>query len=1355
MSEKIEPIIANAKRQAIGPQRGYSYQAWQTVYQWITLDRDEILFLEGGEDIDILTQAEATTVQVKDTAAAITLNNGDVLDAIAHFWEHQENNTDRTIWFHFLTTSQRGLEKDKPFGDVKGLDYWDSAKRDGVDLSGVRTFLRSKTELPADLLNFLNTASDGELREKFVQRIVWDTDSESQAYLKTLIEERLIEFGSRVHSLPASESQKVLPHLFERVWEVVGREHDRSLNYSDFARLFEEATSQSVPSSEIKYLRRVVESMRQVGFGAVAPDIASVGLTTLQVSDLSVIPLSQRLVQRRALVEDLKSRLERNGLVVLRGSTSVGKSTLAVLVATEFSDDSKWQRLDFRGSQPELIRDRLIFAASDGQTRGNYLLDDLNFDQRSEVYENALAALIYVVRKRGGKIIITTQGELPARIHLLFDLPEDCSYDVPLFTEEEIRDLAEKYGCSPDTILDGWVRLIVANTGGHPLLAHAEIKNLQLAGWPKPTLKDLSTPKSVQEIRREVRRRLQDLLPSEAARTLAYRLSIFVGYFRKSSALYLGEYPSPLSNAGEAFDLLVGPWVERISENYYRLSPLLAGSADDMLPGGANELHQYAAVSYLRDKSWTPQELWGVLFHGLLGEAMPALVVALAASMQVETKDWPAVSRQLEFLGFMKMSPKEKMFQQDEFLSLMLRWLQFRVAAEVKPIEMAPIVVERWAEEVERFDGKNAYPGSEVLARFSFANLTLISVNVALPMGRVVKNLAMTLSALQEGLERKHQSALLEQTFGNYADLWGDKQFYFVVAATRCKTAEALSEFISELDGLSVEEGRAIWGKLGDDDHLAMLFIDSAWLSETKLSSPNWAKCLTTFDLVIRLALDHNCTSLVAAAYRAKAIVFREYLEDSTKAHEALDEGKDQLKSDHLILRDYRAKIFSLDKDFDKAISIWNSIEPALEGNGNPSRIFTYRDAEIAAAALNDWESVAQWAVKAEAAARSASFKASLVIGFHADHAFALWMTGDRDKSISVFVETFNMLVGLGNIEDDSDAYLLRRKLSHVVAWIKQEIKGGDKVAKPPAAWFSDPESIVDKTQETDPEENVWYHLAEFEYAFMAGNAAFTRFEETASKKPLQQAALAKLRLGHAIRKQSAQAELITELADFNAKLSEFGEFFGRTAPDSKSYSELVQPFLFACLVVAYGTGNKPGLAVIDEWGESARRLNLRSPALENWLDMLKRWVQADESELASAMRNSEEKTEIRILASLLLTAREDTSAENLFYADVVLLTTPNIFGVWGTDIEPFLSQLMCEAWSRATQNQRFALRSPNLTVPAINSACHFPTNGFSKAAKIVIAARNAVQTKLDDSLLSKLIEMSGEIEHAGSADAT
>jgi hypothetical protein len=59
MSENVvNPIVADPQRQAIGPQSGYSYQAWQNVYQWITLKSEETLFLEGGEDIDVLKRAK-------------------------------------------------------------------------------------------------------------------------------------------------------------------------------------------------------------------------------------------------------------------------------------------------------------------------------------------------------------------------------------------------------------------------------------------------------------------------------------------------------------------------------------------------------------------------------------------------------------------------------------------------------------------------------------------------------------------------------------------------------------------------------------------------------------------------------------------------------------------------------------------------------------------------------------------------------------------------------------------------------------------------------------------------------------------------------------------------------------------------------------------------------------------------------------------------------------------------------------------------------------------------------------------------------------------------------------------------
>lgn len=1336
---EVPPLNADPARQAIGPQRGYRYQAWQSVYQWVTLKPHETLFLEGAEDIDRLQREEATTIQVKETSAVITLNSGDVVAAIDHFWEHQTNNRNRTVDFHFLTTSSRGYEQSKPFREVKGLDFWDAAKRTDAGITPLREFLKTKTEFPTGLLQFLNLASDHELREKLVRRIVWDTDSDSQSYLRKVIEDHLVEVGYRTHSLPASDAKKVLPHLFTRVWDVVCDEEIRQLNYSDFLRLFEEVTTPST-SAIVRLAAQIVQRGNPASLAQ-----GSGGLNLIESTyDLLSSPL-ERLTQRTFVVEHLQPILAAHGFLFLRGSTSVGKSTLAKLVIAQ--SGSQWQQLNFRGATAAEIRDRLAFAAltanDDAARPRDYLIDDLNFDV-PDLYENEFAALIYVVRQRGGRIVVTSQGELPSRVRLLFDFPEVSSYDVPLLTEGEIQELAQLYGCLPGKKLESWSKLIFANTGGHPLLAHAEIKNLQFDGWPNPTVVNLTPPETVKDIRREARRRFRDLLPSEDARTLAYRLSVFVGQFRKSNTVYLAEYPTKLSNPGEAFERLVGPWLERASEDYYVLSPLLAESADDMLPGGAKALQPYVAMSYLKDLNWTQTELWGVLFHGILGEATPALMMGIAGSFKIQPDHWPLMSRQLEFLCFFKVLPGEKLVATDRFVSLLLRWLQFRIAAEVNPTEIAPIIVERWAEEVNEFTDEGAFPGSEIMARLTFAILTLSDLDVPLSIKRVVINLGVGLSSLREALSKQADNPLLQQTVGNFAETWGDENVYFAIAINRCKSLAAVSEFFSSLTGLPPLEADSIWTRLGTDDHQAMLLVDSAWLAEIKSQTPNWSECLETFENIARLAIEHGSTSLVAAAYRGQSIIHREYLHDSAQAHEALDKGEKELDRQHSILQDYRAKIFSLDGDGERAISIWRSIESRLEETKNPWRAFVYRDSEIAAAGVNDWASVAEFARKGEQASRDANFNRALAIGFHADYALALWMKRDRKASIREFIGVVSEIVQTGAIESDPVVYTLWRKIAATVGWLKQEVMGmgPTKYDEPSAGVFSDQSSTMENTK-ADPEANLWYQLAEVEYAYAAGDEAYKNFERTAPREPLQQAALAKLRLAHVLREQPVPAALVSELANFCEHLNTAGESFGRTdIPEWTSYGESVQPYLFAGLVVALSNHAYPDDVVVSEWRETAKRTKLTNPVLTNWLDHLEKWRKVDESELATVIRDATAKTEIRILAALLLSVREDTNPENLFYSNVALLTTPNIFGLWSDDVADHLAQLIAAAWLRAIRHQRFALRSPNLTIPTIGDACSSELKGFRKAATIILAARNAVSTRMDESLARKLMEI-------------
>lgn len=74
----------NTSREAVDAMRGYSYQILRSVLAWIGLADDQMLFLEGAEDLDIVDDETVTTVQIKDTAGSgnITLRTPSVLAAI-------------------------------------------------------------------------------------------------------------------------------------------------------------------------------------------------------------------------------------------------------------------------------------------------------------------------------------------------------------------------------------------------------------------------------------------------------------------------------------------------------------------------------------------------------------------------------------------------------------------------------------------------------------------------------------------------------------------------------------------------------------------------------------------------------------------------------------------------------------------------------------------------------------------------------------------------------------------------------------------------------------------------------------------------------------------------------------------------------------------------------------------------------------------------------------------------------------------------------------------------------------------------------------------------------------------------
>ncbi|MDT8376600.1 MAG: hypothetical protein RQ867_07650, partial [Mariprofundaceae bacterium] len=167
------------KRDATDSIRGYVYQAYQSVLAWIQLKENEILVLEGSEDLDIHRRSSVITTQVKDVSSNLTLKSKAVVESLNNYWACCERNPKHDIRFHFLSTAEAGLERGNPFGsNIKGLEYWESAELDSVDIEPLRSFVLTLELIPS-LRSFVESATDDELREKLVGRIKWDLGNKS------------------------------------------------------------------------------------------------------------------------------------------------------------------------------------------------------------------------------------------------------------------------------------------------------------------------------------------------------------------------------------------------------------------------------------------------------------------------------------------------------------------------------------------------------------------------------------------------------------------------------------------------------------------------------------------------------------------------------------------------------------------------------------------------------------------------------------------------------------------------------------------------------------------------------------------------------------------------------------------------------------------------------------------------------------------------------------------------------------------------------------------------------------------------------------------------------------------------
>ena len=1365
----MDNLEGNSKRQAVPTLKGYAYQIWQSLFMWTSLKQDEYIFLEGAEDIDLLKKDVAESVQVKATSSQVTLGLKSTAEILNNFWENKLKNPRFLIKYRYLTTSERGFEQGDPFSGKKGLDVWDSCKFPGTDISLLRKFLKSSVNFSPALQSFINSASDDELRTELIIPVEWDTGSFSLEIIEQLVEGKIVNYGDRIYDLPPHTSKTTIPHLLKHVWDVVCRNEDRWLQYQDFLKIFEKSTMELVPRKELRELNRTTAAASPIsgilGFGAPLPGAAFAANPDIFLEKFNP-PEMMHFADRSQIVKDLKDRLNNTGILMLIGSTGMGKSILSYQLAG--ITEGNWRKLDLRGNSPEQINEKLLFASSlitNYSERIDLVIDDLNFDQRPHIYENALIKLIFLLKFRNGRIVITSHHRLPARVEAALDVRKESSFSVPRLDETEIKNLLIKHACPPGHKLEYWSKVINLRSQRHPTLCHAWVRKAAEDNWKELSIDDIFNA-PLNDIREESRRMISEQLADET-RLLLYRLTIFIGRFKRKQALVLGKSDPSIRFPGEEFDRLIGPWVEPVGNNYFRISPLVRGIENaHFLEEEIKEFHKTVAKSYL-DEVIGYVELDGLLWHGFFGEENKALVGAVMSLNGVDSGTLTSIYQYIDWFMPFNVENGQKLYPKNNFLNYLLRQLQFDIAEELKPrhaVKIAELIereLEDWTEEKEE-DRVSSKP-SVILV---FLTKTLLCVNVPFPLKQAF-NRTLQLIELIEDNNFFPSHPEYQRQFETKADKLLDPRYFIYPLPIRCKTPESVIELLTLIEEAGLADSHPIRQLFSGNGFIAGLLVDVIWLRESEKDSPNWDSALESLDWVIEYSLRNNTETFGVAAFIGKAIVYQEYLKDTDKALQTLDEGEKLYGYSNLLLEDYRAKVFYYQKDYEAAFNLWKTVLPQISNDPAVSRSTSFREAQICAERMGNWNEASKFALMGEQASRFDWFDNEIIkergnkpfdlvtLEYKADYALAEWKAGNKETAVGEFFRITKRFNDIPDPQENIKVNIFYKRVGHTIGWMSMETKSPEgasnevKFHEPPAGVFSNPEitdEIKDEVSNSpfQPITNLMYLLASLEYRLDLGDEIFKEFEGFVSNEGGININLGfnSLLIKHALRDLKVE-NLINQVVNYSKVMSDYLKLVEHN-PANFELEEILKSFLLAALINAVAQNNT-NLLPLDIWKDDLSSCFPENASIFNFLDFIKETEDLSTGELANCLQNTAEPPDKRLIAAVRLSNVKLLDPNTRFFSNVVLLISGYLTSI-KEEISLSIERMIAEAWTGVVKTQRFYINSPNYYAPKILSVCNDNSaNGISKAAKILIEVRNAVSVPVSNSVLENLQKLSLE----------
>lgn len=1335
-----EPIQGDRHRQAVLALGGYAYQLAATAHAWLDLREDEVLYVEIAEDYATALAEAMTATQVKASATPITLLSPVVAQAIDSLIDLAARNPGRNVLVRLLTTASVGEERsisDRP-GGMPGLLYWRSAAA-GAPVEPLRQAALANTHLSDCAKAFVAARDDVALRADLLRRIHWDTDQPDGRLLRTELEERVVDRGLRVHRLSREVCLRLTDLIMGRLLAVASDKDSsrRALTRDDLDHLIDANTHVPVRQRD---LDKMVAALTGSSSGQLH---ISSDPTPSFLRREAEAPLPRGLAQRQKVVSNLATRAQSFGAVILVGGTGLGKTTLARFAARTLPGD--WLICQLTQSDTSTVNERvnrLLVYLGTAPVRG-VILDDLDgFD--SPVTQEAVSRLLAALRRRDQLCFITGyRAPAPRILTSTFGLSTDSVVTIGNLDFEETSEVVAASGGDSET----WSQAIYNGASrGHPQLTHAIVAGLAVRNWPGSDkallLRAAPSTSDIDAERASIRRRLLEAVPDDS-RALLYRTTVVCGPFSRPLAIALGEMQPSIARPGEALDRLVGPWIDAIGRRWFRASPLVHNAGAEVLgPTELQMLHRTIA-----EKTFDSHELDPILVnvafsHALIARSHMALVMTAQSIIFASEEDLAIISPWIDSLRDQPIN--QLILPENVLLSYMLRLAQVLLLGPSSSDEKVAAAGEALFAEIAQ------EPDPTQRDRFFYISTTKLLFKQALS-GRIPHWFERLLE-LREVIQRNPSIAAVKDSVENsHQDQPGLLDGLFAIQTMGLRNIKELSALFDSMDNLPADiRNEFLSDKLGQ--RYGFAFIDITWAREHRRGGLDGVDGERKFLRMAKQAESWGRRELALRCHLARAVMLDEYQERPDDALAALGEAAEKFSDDPLLIR-ARARVFYRRKEHGAALDLLSQVADTLALEHPVERVFMLREAGISAAELGEWGSACKWYSAAHDAASSSpvSSMRPMAIGLLADLAVAEF----NDKGAPATIRTLaRALTSLSDLDAESSlqAYYCHCLVRHAILWCHDQVTtepmnvDGEPTQMLPG-WGSNPEpSDAIRAKVITPLEIGWYLLARVDllsgcHAGVASNlssqvagreiaqlelvfaqdqmeAAITLSEPErfgAWLKPLLDAAIF-LKNNEAVRRSAMEHPLRSVIPSASKE--------DLTAPAS---IEMIEN---AILAFALSAAFEERIDRLE-----ALRVRLSSEAVMGSFEGPVR-------QMLDAFAKNHSNGASTAIAKMMESA--SVAPNQLFVATLRFLEYV-VRSPYRKLLAPKLARWTRKIWRNVVKEQRFSLRSPNLTIPDLEASIEGAGDNVGSVARIVLAAEATVREQLSPQFRAWLDQLERE----------